>query len=138
MLDPLGEFERIRDFYIAYLDTAFRVRHLERQTPRTTADSGRVDDVALFEPVFRYQTDERALEDLVPDWPGNPIRNFSEAGRRAFVELALSGLFPGQPGDDDLLRSSLVRPYRHQMQMLTRGASSGARHRHVGYRFRED
>ena len=26
MLDPIGGFERIRDLYVAYLDTAFRVR----------------------------------------------------------------------------------------------------------------
>ena len=25
MIDPIGSFEKIRDFYIAYLDTEFRV-----------------------------------------------------------------------------------------------------------------
>ncbi len=29
MLDPIGGYERIRDFYISYLDTAFRIRHEE-------------------------------------------------------------------------------------------------------------
>ena len=127
MLDPLGGFERIRDFYISYLDTAFRVRRptLTAKRQELLRIAGALTTSPFLEPVFRYQTDERALEDLVLDSPGNPVRNFSEAGRRAFVELALSGLFPGRPGDGDLLRSSLFKPYRHQMQMLARGVSSG-------------
>ena len=127
MLDPLGGFKRIRDLYISYLDTAFRVRRpsLTARRQALLRTSGALTTSPFLEPVLRYQSDECALEDLVPDWSGNPLRNLPKAGRRAFVELALSGLFRGGPGEGDLLRSSLFKPWRHQMQMLARGVSSG-------------
>ena len=127
MLDPLGGFERIRDLYISYLDTAFRVRRpsLAARRRELLRTSGTLATSPFLEPVLRYQSDERALEELVADWSGNPLESFSKAGRRAFAELALSGLFPGGPGEGDLLRSSVFKPYRHQMQMLARGVSTG-------------
>jgi len=46
--------------------------------------------------------------------------------RQAFVELALSGLFPGGIGDGpSLKRRSLFKPYAHQLDMLARGIAPG-------------
>ncbi|SEE27416.1 Helicase conserved C-terminal domain-containing protein [Rhizobiales bacterium GAS191] len=127
MLDPLGGCERIRELYISYLDTAFRVRRPTLATQRRALlrTSGALATSPYLEPVLRYQTHAFGLEDLVADAPGNPLKELSNAGRRAFAELALSGLFPGRPGEGDLLRASLFKPYRHQMQMLARGVATG-------------
>jgi len=127
MLDPIGGFERIRDLYISYLDTAFRVRRqmlLERrrellQTP------GTLTTLPLIEPVPRYLTSENSLEDLVEDRLGNPIGNLTRPARVAFAELALSGLFPGHPAEGEVRRRHRFKPYRHQMSMLERGLLAG-------------
>lgn len=127
MLDPLGGFERIRDLYISYLDTAFRVGRGSLTACRQALlrTSGTLATSPYLEPVLRYKADERALEDLVTDGRDSPLGHHSKVGRRAFAELALSGLFPGQPGDEHLLRRSRFKPYRHQMEMLARGVRPG-------------
>src|SRR4051812_14261591 len=127
MLDPLGGFERIRELYISYLDTAFRVRRpaLTRRRQELLRTAGSLATAPFLEPVPRYRTAEYALEDFVDLREANPLRSFSRAGRRAFAELALSGLFPGKPGDDELLRRHSFKPYQHQVDMLARGVSPG-------------
>ena len=127
MLDPIGGFERIRDLYIAYLDTAFRVRRqslLERRR-KLLRTAGTLTMLPLIEPVPRYVTSESALEDLVEDGPGNPVRSLTRSARVAFAELALSGLFPGVPAEGELTRKHRFKPYRHQMTMLERGIGAG-------------
>src|SRR5467141_1488102 len=106
MLDPLGGFDRIRELYISYLDTAFRVKRplLTQRRHDLLRSSGTLATAPFLEPVPRYKSDEFSLEDLVHLSDGNPIGHFSHEGRRAFAELALSGLFPGKPGDAKLLR----------------------------------
>ena len=58
MLDPLGSFYRIRDQYIRYLETAFRIRDqavsLERR--RLMESPGQLATEPLFEPIARYQS----------------------------------------------------------------------------------
>jgi Lhr-like helicase len=127
MLDPLGGFERIRDLYISYLDTAFRVRRKDLTTGRQALlrTSGALATAPFIEPVLRYQTHDCALEDLIGDFSGNPLAALSKAGRRAFAELALSGLFPGKAGDAELMRRSRFKPYIHQIEMLGRGVQRG-------------
>jgi Lhr-like helicase len=127
MLDPIGGFERIRDLYIAYLDTAFRVRRqslLERRR-KLLRTAGTLTMLPLIEPVPRYVTSESALEDLVEDGPGNPVRSLTRSARVAFAELALSGLFPGVPAEGELTRKHRFKPYRHQMTMLEHGIGTG-------------
>jgi ATP-dependent helicase YprA (DUF1998 family) len=127
MLDPLGGFDRIRELYISYLDTAFRVKRpsLMRRRHDLLRSSGTLATTPFLEPVPRYKSAEYSLEDLVDLSDGNPIGHFSREGRRAFAELALSGLFPGKPGDAQLLRRHVFKPYRHQMTMLARGSQPG-------------
>ena len=128
MLDPIGGFERIRDFYISYLDTAFRIRQERLAEERRTLlhRPGNLTTHPFLEPVPRYRASERALEDLVADDASNPLAPLSDAGRQAFIELALSGLFPGEAsGNPHLRRRSVHKPYTHQMEMLTRGLKPG-------------
>lgn len=128
MLDPLGAFERIRELYISYLDTAFRVRRpdLAAERRRLLRSSGSLATVPFLEPVPRYKSAKHSLEDFV-DLKGadNPIGHLTEAGRIAFAELALSGLFPGKPVEGLVTRKSLFNPYEHQIRMLEKGAHPG-------------
>lgn len=127
MLDPLGGFERIREVYISYLDTAFRVRRplLAERRRALLRSSGTLATEPFIEPVPRYTAADHALSDFVDMAGANPLGDFSREGRRAFAELAVSGLFPGAPGNDELLRTHVFKPYRHQVEMLERGARPG-------------
>ena len=127
MLDPLGGFERIRELYISYLDTAFRVRRPSLADRRRTLlrSNGTLATAPFIEPVPRYKTAADALSKFVDMAEGNPLGHLSREGRRAFAELAVSGLFPGAPGDGELARLPLFKPYRHQVEMLARGVRPG-------------
>lgn len=128
MLDPIGGYQRIRDFYISYLDTAFRIRREDLTDARRELlrRPGSLTTVPLLEPVPRYRSSTYSLEDLVGLENENPLERLSVPARRAFVELALSGLFPGEKSDDPKLRRrSLFNPYVHQMDMLARGLAPG-------------
>lgn len=128
MLDPLGGFERLRELYISYLDTAFRVRRPELAERRRALlrTSGALTTSPFIEPVARYRSATLSLADLVEDGVDNPLSDMSKEARRAFAELAVSGLFPGRPGDDgELARRELFNPYQHQVDMLRRGLRSG-------------
>ncbi len=127
-MDPLGGFERIRDLYISYLDTAFRVRRPELMQARgdLLRRPGTLTTEPFLEPVLRYQTSDHSLEQLVDDdADANPLAKMSTEGRRAFVELALSGLFAGERSGGKLVRRSLFKPYRHQLDMPARGIKPG-------------
>lgn len=128
MLDPIGGFERVRDFYISYLDTAFRIRQAGLADERRTLlrQPGSLTTEPFLEPVPRYRTSDCALEDLIDARGDDPLGPLGPDARRAFVELALSGLFPGAPtGRAELRRKSLFKPYAHQVQMLARGIRPG-------------
>ncbi|SFJ14917.1 DEAD/DEAH box helicase [Phyllobacterium sp. CL33Tsu] len=129
MLDPLGAFERIRELYISYLDTAFRVRRPDLAATRRELlrQPGSLATMPFLEPVPRYESAEQGFEDLVDMVSDeNPLRDLSRAGRIAFAELALSGLFPGIANDDEVRRRSIYKPYTHQMDMLRRGSRPGS------------
>lgn len=127
MLDPLGGFERIRELYISYLDTAFRVRRPELASRRRELlrTPGTLATMPFIEPVPRYEWGDHFLEALVDLEIANPIARLSREGRRAFAELALSGLFPGEATKGETLRKSRFKPYRHQLDMLARGVRPG-------------
>src|SRR5882762_697261 len=128
MLDPIGGFNRIREFLLSYFDTAFRIRDVEVSEARRALlrEPGTLATELFLEPVPRYLQINRKLEDLVNEGRENPIGHLSYEGRRAFAELALSGLFPGRDtGRQDVRRSSVFPPYTHQWSMLERGARPG-------------
>src|SRR5689334_18227950 len=118
MLDPIAAFESIRDLYISYLDTAFRVRRpaltLRRQALLRTA--GHLTTDPYLEPVPRYRPSTHALADFVDMGEGNPIGHLPRSARLAFAELAVSGLFPGLPGDGEITRIHKFTPYKHQIE----------------------
>jgi hypothetical protein len=125
MLDPIGGFERVKDFFISYVETAFRISSEETAGRRRAVlvSDGALATAPFIEPVLRYEQHKDPLEKLISD---ERLSHLSESGRKAFVELALSGLFEGEPADGPIKRKSTYNnPYIHQVEMLYRGADRG-------------
>ncbi|WP_408903204.1 DEAD/DEAH box helicase [Methylobacterium radiotolerans] len=130
MLDPVGGWSRIKDFFTTYLETAFRIADGDTAAARRDLLARR-DVLAtdpFVEPVLRYVASDRYLEQLIDDDPEGilaPLKSRDE--RVAFVELALSGLFDSEPAPagSELPRKSKNRPYLHQVRMLARGIQPG-------------
>lgn len=129
MLDPIGGLGRIREFWLSYLDTAFRIGNVELAEARRALlrKPGILTTDAFLEPVPRYRESKFSLDDLVTlDNANNPLRELTPAARCAFVELALSGLFPGDDTSEAALRrKSRFKIYTHQWEMLARGVQPG-------------
>lgn len=128
MIDPLGGTRRIRDSLLAYFDTAFRIRDdaVADRRRELLEQVGTLLAEPYLEPVPRYRAADRDLESLVEDDPSNPIGHLPRDARRAFVELALSGLFDGEDSEDpELRRRGRYPPYVHQIEMLGRGTRPG-------------
>ncbi|HHC4785182.1 TPA: DEAD/DEAH box helicase [Escherichia albertii] len=126
MLDPIGGFRRIQDFFISYIETNFRIADPSVATARRELldSSGEFAAEPYIEPVLRYESSNKTLEDL-SDMADGPLNSLSPEGRKAFVELALSGLFDSKSGDAAWPRRSVHAPYSHQIQMLERGIRPG-------------
>lgn len=124
MLDPIGGFERIKDFFISYVETAFRISSADTAGQRRSLleSDGALATAPFIEPVPRYQQYDDPLEKVIDD---PRLSHLSQAGREAFVELALSGLFDGKDADGPIKRKSTYNPYIHQVEMLFRGSSPG-------------
>lgn len=130
MLDPIGGFQRIRDLYITYLETAFRIRDPQISAERRALleRAGTFCTEPLVEPMPQYESVEFRLHDLVdhPDaerW----LPGFSRSERLAFVDVALSGLLDSDPAPagSPTMRRGTFAPYRHQLDMLARGVQHG-------------
>lgn len=136
MQDPIGSFVRIREFFLSYLDTAFRIRDpgVAAERRGLLRQPGALCTEPLVEPIPRYEPDDLDFHDFLGDDQRNPLRHASPEARRAFVNLILAGLFPSrekQEGDtrEANLASRRVgrfKPYRHQIVMLRRGLAVGA------------
>ncbi|MEP8757861.1 DEAD/DEAH box helicase [Enterobacter hormaechei] len=126
MLDPIGGFRRIQDFFISYIETSFRIADPSVADSRRSLlnSSGEFAAEPYIEPVLRYESSDKTLEALA-EMDSGPLNSLSSKGRKAFVELALSGLFDSKPGDEVWPRRSVHAPYSHQTQMLERGIRPG-------------
>ncbi len=116
MFDPIGGFLRVRELYITYLETAFRIGNVavSRERRALLESPGALCTVPLLEPLPRYRSVDWTLREL-PSLEAGPLADFTPEAREAFVRLAAAGLFDG----DD------VRLYRHQASMLERGTRVG-------------
>jgi len=126
VLDPIGGFGRIKNFFISYVETNFRISDgITAKARRALLDTTNVLATEPFvEPVLRYESHDKKLEELAFQLEG-PLSSLTPEGRSAFVELALSGLFDGHPSAGELRRGSDYAPYRHQISMLDRGLKPG-------------
>ena len=133
MQDPIGAFERIRELYISYLDTAFRIgdesvaeeRRLLMRTP------GKLCTEPLVEPNPRYEPSEIGFDEMLEKGSTDDVlADLDAASRHAFLKLTLAGLFPSRPkepidGDWPLDRVPHFKAYSHQVEMLRRGIRTG-------------
>lgn len=133
MQDPIGSFLRIRELYLSYIDTAFRIR--DRSVAEERSRLLRAPDTLctepLIEPLPRYQNHRAALHEWIhpSESDEDPLEGLYEEERRAFVELALAGLMPSTPIQEGqqapISRIGDFKPYTHQVQMLRRGIGQG-------------
>src|SRR5262249_27619373 len=129
MFDPIGSFYRIRELYLSYLDTAFRIadadvaerRRLLLTTPGTLCTE------PLIEPIPRYRSGDLRVEDLVSRAHGREVlEDFDEKERKAFAQLAVAGLLASEQVEaNPLSRRSRFELYSHQRDMLARGVQAG-------------
>jgi len=129
MQDPIGGFERIRDLYITYTETAFRIRDpgVTKERRKLLESPGTLCTEPLLEPIPRYESDYK-IESLVNDsQEDRRLPGFSQQERLVFVDLALSGLLDSEKTADGKTQSrvSTFEIYKHQAQMLKRGVQGG-------------
>lgn len=126
MLDPIGGFDRIRDFFISYVETSFRIadRAVAANRRRLLETANVFATTSFVEPVLRYRTYAKTIDAMVGA-SDSPIASLRREAQVAFAELALSGLFDGAPADGEVRRKGLYAPYIHQVQMLERGIHAG-------------
>jgi hypothetical protein len=117
MLDPLGSFYRIRDQYIRYLETAFRIRNKEVAMERRSLleGSGQLATEPLFEPIARYESVPWEVSQIDKDESSPLVEFFDVNTRSAVARVLTSGLFD----------STSIKPYKHQIEMLRKGLSTG-------------
>lgn len=142
MQDPIGVFERIRNYFISYIETAFRIRSDNSEHKAITDErlkklrqSGTLCAEPLIEPILRYEpckrssTDKRVwyIQELMEGELGsNWLPGFNEEERKATIRILLSGLI--NSSEDPILpvgRKAAFPLYDHQAKMLQRGVTPG-------------
>ena len=128
MLDPIGAYQEIHNLYLSYLDTVYRLRRgdLAAERKKLLSEPGTLMPEPFLEPILRYRPSPKAFEAFLDDESeANPLGKFSREQRLAILEMIFSGLFPGQEGGGELQRTSVFKPYTHQVEMLWRGLKPG-------------
>jgi DEAD/DEAH box helicase domain-containing protein len=116
MFDPLGAFLRVRELYITYLETAFRIsdQAVTSERRKLLESAGNLCTDPLLEPLARYKNVDWKVGEL-PDLDTGPLASFARKDRVAFTRLILAGMFPGEN----------AKLFEHQSKMLERGTKAG-------------
>lgn len=125
MDNPISTFASVRDFYISYLETAFRIDHPEIQAIRRKLleQAGTLSTDAFLEPMQKYSDIGITVSDLRGEAQGKEwLPGVTQKQRDAFVALCLAGLLPRSKSDPTKGRFNL---YTHQLNMLKRGVQPG-------------
>ena len=103
-MDVITAFDKVRDSYIDYVKTAFGTQYpgLEAERERLLRQPGTICQEPWIEPIPRYRTSGKKIQDLTAD----ELPGLSQAEIEAFKELVSCGLV----GEYDL--------YDHQVAML--------------------
>lgn len=127
MRNPIADFESIREFYLTYLDTAFRIgdASIRRRRRELLERDGTLCREPYVEPIPRYETAPVRIENLVEGAGKEYLPGFDRDQREAFVRLTASGLLPSQQDSPADLPKGAFDLYTHQLQMLQRGVSEG-------------
>lgn len=130
MKDPILAFEALRNFYITYLETAFRIRHDATQAWRRQLleRPGTLCTTPLLEPIPRYLGPEQKtrIDDLVrPEQIARWLPGFDTQDAQAFVRLSMAGLLPVESDETTGGRRGRFGLYAHQLEMLRKGVGIG-------------
>ncbi|WP_416355899.1 DEAD/DEAH box helicase [Aureimonas phyllosphaerae] len=126
MYDPIGGFERSKQFLISYIETAFRIDDpmVSRVRREILERPGTLTLDPILEMVPRYKSADARIEDLIGPAGDKYLSGYSSKQRRAFVGLVLSGLFESRISQDGTVVGAYA-PYAHQLQMLEKGTLDG-------------
>lgn len=122
MIDPVGTHNSIRDYFISYIETAFRIRNkgvsqerrdLFKQTNALCSDP-------LIEPVPFYEGAHRLHELRDENLAERFLPGMSTEGREAFIQLALCGLVDSDISSDGSAEGR-HKLYNHQLEMMRKG-----------------
>ncbi|TGG94412.1 MAG: DEAD/DEAH box helicase [Aphanocapsa feldmannii 277cV] len=122
MHDPIGSFTRIRELYLSYLDTAFRIEKqaIAEERRKLLRSPGVLCTEPLLEPQPEWVNDERRFDDLLDEQGDQAVlAPLSRHARQLFLKLIRCGLI----GRDTA--GELYRPYQHQLEMLAKGVRDG-------------
>lgn len=122
MHDPIGAFTRIRELYLSYLDTAFRIEDsaIAEERQKLLRSAGALCTEPLIEPQPEWARDKRLFDQLLKESGDQAVlAPLNQPTRELFLKLIGCGLI----GRDR--KGALFRPYRHQLQMLARGIRDG-------------
>lgn len=125
MHDPIGAFTRIRELYLSYLDTAFRIEDpaIAQERRDLLRGAGKLCTDPLLESQPQWQHDSRRFEDLLAESGEDAVlAGLPPRSRQVFIDLIGCGLIGRIDRESE---SALFRPYRHQLQMLQRGVRDG-------------
>lgn len=130
MRNPFRAFESLRDFYLTYLETAFRIRHDAIQVRRRQLleRPGTLCTSPFVEPVPRYLGPDEALriDQLTkPEQARRWLPGFESEDVGFFIRLAMAGLVPSEVDAASGERRGQFGLYEHQLEMLRRGVSVG-------------
>ena len=128
MHDPVGSYLRIRDLYITYLETAFRIgdASLTQERRHLLEQAGTLSAPLLVEPSPRYESAGFTVEDLAHTDPADErLPGFSAEQRQKFARLCLSGLIDAETPPSSGSLESRNQLYSHQAGMLHRGVQQG-------------
>ena len=122
MHDPIGAFTRIRELYLSYLDTAFRIEDpdVSEERQKLLRSTGALCTDPLLEPQPEWAKDDRCFQDLLHEQGDQAVlAPLTAKTRELFINLIGCGLIKRDP------KGQLFRPYTHQLQMLAKGVRDG-------------
>lgn len=126
MNDPISTFYSIRDFYITYIETAFRIGlpGIQKKRRELLELTNALCTEPLLEPVPAYLDIGLKINDLLDfEHSKKWLPDFTKTETEAFVSLCLGGLLPHIDGNNKVGRFTL---YQHQFEMLRRGVGVGS------------
>lgn len=126
MNDPISTFYSIRDFYITYIETAFRIGlpSIQKKRRELLESTNALCTEPLLEPLPAYLDCGLKINDLSSiEYSKKYLHGYTENETKAFISLCLGGLLPCENDNPKIGKFKL---YQHQLEMLGKGVRVGS------------